>query len=287
IIRTQLLCGLRKGNKYRLSLYVKSIHPILDSVGISFSQSDPLFEKTPLHLIDPTFYLTDNLLRLKKDSSWQEVAFEYTAKGNESFMGITNFSKKDIAGETGIKFDNRFFVYIDAVSLVPMNPHEMLCDDVLSTMEKIYDQDERHDMLSRLVRNRRAFQPLPLVLERNKIIYIDTLILQEVLFATGKATLQPESYKLLDSFCRKVVGKNVDSVIVEGHTDNAGADDMNNRLSSARVQTVLDYFAGRAFVRPGRIVPRAWGESRPVATNATPQGRQRNRRVEVLVYIRE
>lgn len=115
MIRTQLLCWLRKGNKYRVSMYVKSRHAILDSIGIYFSQSDPLFERTPLHSNKPGLLLTDNLLPLKKDSSWQEVAFEYTAGGDESFMAITNFSKNNIAGETGIPYDNRFFVYVDAV----------------------------------------------------------------------------------------------------------------------------------------------------------------------------
>ncbi len=287
-IRTQLLCGLRKGNKYKVEFYVKSTHPILDSMGICFSSFDLLFDRRPLHTIEPSLYLADSHKAFKKDSSWQQVVLEYTAKGDESFIAIANFSKRDITGETGVKFDNRFFVYLDNVSVTPLNPHEMLCDDVQTTMGEIYDQDERHEFLSRNIRNRRNYQPpSPIVLEPNKIIYIDTLILQEVLFASGKADLEKESYTLLESFCKKVAGKNVDSVIVEGHTDNAGTNEMNNRLSSARVQTVLNYFAGRAFVKPSRIVARAWGETRPIADNSTPQGRQRNRRVEVLVYIRE
>ena len=286
-IRTQLLCGLRKGNRYRVELFVKSPHPILDSIGIYFTSFDLLFDKRPLQTIDPSLYFADGHKQFKNDSSWQQVMLDYTAKGDESFIAIGNFSKRDITGETGIKFDNRFFAFIDNVSVVPLNPNEMLCDDVQSTMAEIYDQDERHEFLSRNIRNRRNYQPSPVVLEPNKIIRIDTLILQEVLFATGKAELEKDSYTLLENFCKKVVGQNVDSVVVEGHTDNAGTNEMNNRLSSARVQTVLNYFAGRAFAKPNRIVARAWGETKPIADNSTPQGRQRNRRVQVLVYIRE
>jgi outer membrane protein OmpA-like peptidoglycan-associated protein len=287
-IRTQLLCGLRKGNKYKVELFVKSPYPLLDSIGIYFSSFDLLFDKRPLQKIDPSLYLADAHKIFKNDSSWQQVVLEYTAQGNESFIAIGNFSKRDIAGETGIKFDNRFFVYVDNVSIVPVNPNEMLCDDYQATMAEIYDQDERHEFLTRNIRNRSKYQPpAPVVLEQNKVIRIDTLILQEVLFATAKAELEKESYTLLENFCKKVVGQNVDSVVVEGHTDNAGSNEMNNRLSSARVQTVLNYFAGRAFVKPNRIVARAWGETKPIADNSTPQGRQRNRRVQVLVYIRE
>lgn len=286
-IRTQLLCGLRNGNRYRVEFFIKSPHSILDSIGIYFSSTDLLFDKRPLQTIKPSLYLADNHKQFKNDNSWQQVVLDYTANGDESFFAIANFSKRDITGETGIALENRFFAFVDNVSIVPLNPNEKLCDDWQTTMAEIYDQDERHEFLSRNIRNRRAFQPMPVVLEPNKIIRIDTLILQEVLFAVGKAYLEKDSYMLLDSFCRKVVGKKVDSVVVEGHTDNAGTYELNNRLSSARVQTVLNYFAGRAFVKPNRIVARAWGETKPVADNSTPQGRQRNRRVEVLVYIRE
>ncbi len=286
-IRTQLLCGLRKGNQYRVEFYVKSSHRILDSIGVYFSSTDLLFDKRPLQTIIPSFYLADNHKQLKNDSSWQQVILDYTASGNEAFIAIANFSKRDITGSTGINLENRFFVFVDNVSVVPLNPNEKLCDDWQTTMAEIYDQDDRHEHLWRNIRYRKNYQPLPLILEQNKVIYIDTLILQEVLFATGKAELEKNSYILLDSFCRKVTGKKVDSVVVEGHTDNAGTNELNNRLSSARVQTVLNYFAGRAFVKPNRIVARAWGETRPVADNSTPQGRQRNRRVQVLVYIRE
>jgi outer membrane protein OmpA-like peptidoglycan-associated protein len=286
-IRTQLLCGLRKGNHYRVEFFIKSPHRILDSIGIYFSSTDLLFDKRRLHTIEPSLYLADSHNQFKNDSSWQQVVLDYTAKGDESFFAIANFSKRDITGETGIALENRFFAFVDNVSIAPLNPNEKLCDDWQTTMAGIYDQDERHEFLSRNIKNRRAFQPMPVVLEPNKIIRIDTLILQEVLFAVGKADLEKDSYILLDSFCRQVVGKKVDSVVVEGHTDNAGTNELNNRLSSARVQTVLNYFAGRAFVKPNRIVARAWGETKPVADNSTPQGRQRNRRVEVLVYIRE
>jgi outer membrane protein OmpA-like peptidoglycan-associated protein len=286
-IRTRLLCGLRKGSRYRVELFVKSPHRILDSIGIYFSPTDLLYDKRAVHTITPSLYFADGGQVFKADSSWQQVVLEYTAKGDESFIAIANFSKRDIQGSTGIPMENNFFVFFDNVFVRPLNPNEKLCDDWKTAMADIYDQDERHEFLARNIRNRKAYQPVPVVLEPNKVIRIDTLILQEVLFATAKAELEKDSYTLLENFCRKVVGKNVDSVVVEGHTDNAGTNELNNRLSSARVQTVLNYFAGRAFVKPNRIVARAWGESKPEADNSTPQGRQRNRTEEVQVYIRE
>lgn len=285
--RTRLLCGLRKSNQYRIELFVKSPHPVIDSLGIYFSATDPLYDRQPFYRQTPSIYFVDAGQVYKADSSWQQVTLVYTARGNESFLTIGNFAKADLSGSTGLPLENNFFVYIDNVSLTPLHARENFCDDWRQAMADIYDQDERHEFLARNIRNRRAYQPAPVVLQSNTITRVDTLVLQEILFATGKADLEKSTFALLDSFCRQIAGRTVDSVVVEGHTDNAGSDEMNNRLSTARVQTVLNYFAGRAFVRPNRIVPRAWGETRPVADNNTPEGRQLNRRVEVLAYIRE
>jgi outer membrane protein OmpA-like peptidoglycan-associated protein len=287
-IRSRLLCGLRKGNEYRLEFFIKSAYPVLDSIGIYFSASDLLFDRRPLQAFKPSVYLGDiNNLQFKKDDSWQHITCNYTAKGDESFIVIGNFSKKEIKGETGLPMENRFFVYVDLVSLVPLNPKENLCEEWQANMEEIYDEDERHDFLKKKIIYGRNRSPQPVVLQSNTISRVDTLVLQELLFESGKSNLFQDSYRLLDSFCKVTIGRKVDSVVVEGHTDNRGSDEMNNLLSSARVQTVLNYFASRTFVKPNRVFARAWGESRPVANNKTPQGRQRNRRVVVFLYLRE
>jgi outer membrane protein OmpA-like peptidoglycan-associated protein len=286
-IRTRFLCGMRKGSRYRLEFYVKSPHDILDSIGVMFTATDFLFERRPLQHIKPSFYLAGSGRPFKRDSSWQQVVLDYTASGNESFLAIGNFSTRDITGETGIAGEKHFFVFIDLVSLFPLDPKESRCDDWQSTMAEIYDQDERHDFLRRKIRTGKASAPVPVVSRPNTVSWVDTLVLQEVLFASGSASLQQESLRLLDSFCHRFTGRRIDSVVVEGHTDDRGSVEMNNTLSSARVQSVLDYFASRTLVRPNRIFARAWGESRPVADNNTLSGRQRNRRVVVFIYIRE
>lgn len=286
-IRSQMLCGLRKGNKYRVEFYIKSPHAILDSIGVYFTAADFLLDRRSLQQVRPSFYLFEAVKNFKADSSWQHILYDYTANGDEAFITIGNFSKRDITGPTGITRENRFFAFVDLVSLLPVNQNEKLCDDWLLSMEAIYDQDERHEFLRRKIKSGKARSPMPVLLEPNKILTVDTLILQEVLFASGKAELERKSYALLDSFCLNAIGKKVDSVVVEGHTDNKGTEELNNRLSSARVQTVLNYFASRTFVKPNRVFARAWGESRPVADNNTPAGRQRNRRVEIFLYLRE
>ena len=72
-------------------------------------------------------------------------------------------------------------------------------------------------------------------------------------------------------------------VVVEGHTDSVGSDDLNNKLSQSRAQSVTDYLAS-AGVKPERVkAVRGFGKSKPIATNDTAAGRQMNRRVEVVI----
>ena len=105
------------------------------------------------------------------------------------------------------------------------------------------------------------------------------------LFGSGNADLRPESAPLLDRLAR-MFRKFPAEVRVEGHTDDvpiASARFPSNwELSAARAVSVARYFQG-AGLPPGRLAAVGYGEHRPVAENATAEGRSRNRRVEILL----
>jgi outer membrane protein OmpA-like peptidoglycan-associated protein len=285
-ICTQLLCGLRKGNQYELVVYVKSLHKILDSVGINFTSHDPLTDNKPLQLITPSLWMIDGTSGFARDSSWQRVRLIYTANGEETYLSIGNFSKRDITGPTGIDKEAWFFVFIDAVSLTPLNTNEKLCDGWEQVKQSLYDQDERHEYLRRSLKTQKV-QPRQLILTPNKVLVTDTILLPDVLFATGKKDLQASSFIILDSFCRKMKDKVIDSLVIEGHTDSTGSAALNEQLSVDRAIAVKTYLQQCAYLSKTTIITRGWGRRRPVADNKTPQGRQENRRVEMLFYIRE
>jgi len=69
---------------------------------------------------------------------------------------------------------------------------------------------------------------------------------------------------------------------VEGHTDNVGGDEYNQRLSEQRASAVLDYFVHEG-IPTGAVTAKGFGKTQPVASNETATGRQRNRRVELVV----
>ncbi len=108
-----------------------------------------------------------------------------------------------------------------------------------------------------------------------------------VLFDSGKAKLRSQAYKPLDKVvgvCRKVVANR--EIGIEGHTDNQPIKysgwESNWELSTARATSVLHYLAKKG-LSPKRLSATGFGKYRPVATNKTAQGRQENRRVEIVI----
>ncbi|PTL77918.1 cell envelope biogenesis protein OmpA [Vitiosangium sp. GDMCC 1.1324] len=101
-----------------------------------------------------------------------------------------------------------------------------------------------------------------------------------ILFETGSATIQKQSLKLLDEVA-VVLDRNPElgPVLIEGHTDNVGSDTLNLNLSQRRAQSVMDYLISKG-IEAHRLRAKGFGESKPIATNATPLGRAKNRRVE-------
>jgi outer membrane protein OmpA-like peptidoglycan-associated protein len=106
------------------------------------------------------------------------------------------------------------------------------------------------------------------------------VIKEKVYFDTGKATIQPRSFGLLEQVA-KVLNSHpeIKLVQVEGHTDGTGAPDVNRKLSLDRATAVRDFLVKKG-VETGRLKPMGFGPDRPVDTNDTPAGRENNRRVE-------
>lgn len=105
---------------------------------------------------------------------------------------------------------------------------------------------------------------------------------QDLLFATDSATLRPELQRDLSRIAANLVNYPRSDVIVIGHTDNVGSAAYNLGLSERRAQSVADVLRGQG-VAASRIQTIGRGLTQPVASNATAQGRQQNRRVEIFI----
>ncbi len=109
-----------------------------------------------------------------------------------------------------------------------------------------------------------------------------TVRLNNIFFDFDKTTLKPESYKELNKVVDFLESNSSVSVEIAGHTDNKGSDEYNENLSQGRAQAVVDYLNSQG-IDESRIEARGYGESMPVDTNETDEGRAINRRVEFTI----
>ena len=108
------------------------------------------------------------------------------------------------------------------------------------------------------------------------------MTLGDVLFATGKADLQPGAMNTVDRLAVFLSEYPDKTVLIEGFTDNTGTDAFNQGLSERRAAAVESALI-QAGVSPGRISTVGYGKARPIADNGTAEGRLRNRRVEIVI----
>lgn len=109
---------------------------------------------------------------------------------------------------------------------------------------------------------------------------IELVMPGNITFATGKSEIRSDFYPVLNSVAEILAEFKQTRVKVSGHTDNTGGSDLNQRLSEERAKSVKDHLVNRN-VSSGRVNAVGYSYRYPVASNATPEGRQANRRVEI------
>ena len=103
-----------------------------------------------------------------------------------------------------------------------------------------------------------------------------------ITFDFARAEIRPRFYRVLNSVAVVLNKYNRTLVDINGHTDSIGSDEANRKLSLRRAEAVAEYLTGQQ-VMPQRVAINGFGESRPIASNATPEGRALNRRVEIRI----
>jgi outer membrane protein OmpA-like peptidoglycan-associated protein len=107
-----------------------------------------------------------------------------------------------------------------------------------------------------------------------------------LLFDFDSDRIRGDARRNLDELARSLMTYPQENLMIVGHTDDVGSDGYNQRLSERRAASAARYLDDRG-VRRARVSTRGLGETEPVASNETEDGRQRNRRVEVAIYASE
>jgi len=110
--------------------------------------------------------------------------------------------------------------------------------------------------------------------------------LRAIQFPVGQAIIMPDNYALLSKVQRSIRTFGEPDVVIEGHTDSTGSDDVNENLSQQRAESVRQYLIANKTLSYDKIVAVGYGSKRPLVSNSTPEGRAVNRRIDVIISPR-
>jgi outer membrane protein OmpA-like peptidoglycan-associated protein len=117
---------------------------------------------------------------------------------------------------------------------------------------------------------------------RDQLDETGRIVTHGILFDSGKYTIKGESYKTLKEIGELLTDDPNLRLSIEGHTDTDGADDYNMSLSQNRAQSVKAYLMSSFGIDASRLESKGWGETKPIDTNDTAEGKANNRRVELV-----
>lgn len=120
---------------------------------------------------------------------------------------------------------------------------------------------------------------------RGNLIFKETLRNNEAKFNFDSSELTPEAKEVLNGFVEMLIAQDKGRYLeIQGHTDNTGSDSWNLLLGKKRAEAVMDYLYKEHHIPLHRMEVISFGSSKPIADNNTREGREKNRRVEILVY---
>ena len=273
-LQTELKEPLVAGRRYRVSYWVslsdKAPHAVatlgalLTSDLVTDTSWDVLMHREVSRLDDhqhqviSTHYRpqvvnsTDNVLT--DATGWQLVQGDFVAAGGERYLTLGNFntfnhSNVHYVGNTYSVLQGAYY-FVDDV--------EVVCLDCIP-QEEITDTPHKDTLQSG-----------------------DIIKIEGVYFDTDKSDILPQSYHALQQLTTYLNTHPAVQIELRGHTDSQGSTEHNRRLSEARAKAVTEYLIEHG-IEPRRLSWKGFGESLPVDTNDTDEGRQHNRRVEYRI----
>ena len=295
VIGTLLPCGLQANHRYLFKgMITANLNPRLTlkpgiCLGEKFYVPQRSFSKNMKP--DTIVYITP-----VPHSGFFEFEYSFLADGKEKYLTFGTYIREDTTGaKKKLIGTQTVSIVLDNFQLIPENKNESPCPDFLSNKEKIYNYNFRHkEMDYSLFGN----GELAIDINNNNPGYFtrlkepviqslhpDTLQLGDVFFDFNKAKLKQEAVLLLDSFFNKNGHPTpVDSLYIDGHTDSIGTDKSNIELSNQRCETIREWLLQHTIISTQQIFIHPYGESQPIATNGTKEGRALNRRVEMIIF---
>jgi outer membrane protein OmpA-like peptidoglycan-associated protein len=245
------------------------------SRGVSEDNTDIFRVKLPVLIVpEPVIIVKGKLLDSKTQSPVSaKIVYEDLATGKE--VGVTQSDGKTGNYEIHLPGGKNYGVHAEAEGFLAasqsLDLRELKVDKTLANTDVLLQRKPDADGVANL-------NPITLT----PVAPDATITLNNLFFEYKKSSLSPESFPELNRIVDLMKGKPTMTVEIAGHTDSIGGDAYNMVLSEQRAKSVTNYLSGKG-IQNQRITMKFFGLRKPVDTNDTPEGRQKNRRVELKI----
>ena len=285
-LQTTLLCPLAKGHSYSMSLQIKPEEFAIKEFGVLFMSNYIITPENKLINSNPQIKFTADHFWYNPKTNWMTVTAEYIATGTEKYLLIGNFRPnlgteyKEIEFEGKEKRQSTY--YVDNVILKPVH-NDPICDytnylSIIRNNRWRHTNPAQNFFPEKEMENPVAFDTLI----STKIIKNKPVILKNIFFAIDRYELLGESNTELKKLSKLLTDNQDFQIEIRGHTDNTGEKIHNEELSLHRAEAVAEYLKNSG-ISQKRITVKGFASESPIDTNETPEGRQKNRRVEFVV----
>lgn len=249
---------LEKGEKYHFSIDIKAFKKSNYFADLLIGFKDAVDENMDSCLHQVRLVIPDSLCFENLYYSWLTLTADFEATGKEKVLIVSSGSSSDYKSMIDSNIE-KFCI----ISMAGPRRLKYVIDNL--SLTKIEDETDK------------------LYTEKYDSLKIgEKIILNNIYFDFNKAELRHESFQELNKLKRFLENNKNVTVQISGHTDNFGSDDYNERLSFNRAKAVADYLLNSG-ISGERLVCKGMGENFPVDSNDTSNGRQNNRRIEILI----
>lgn len=253
-LQIQLKEPLVIGQKYAVSYYISHLPRSMycNNMGIHFS--DKQYEYKIEQHLDFSTETKEEKVVVVSAKKWKKIKHEFIAEEASSYLIIGNFDtdEQTQVSQTAKQDFNYAYYYFDNISVIKQRP-------IITVPAQ------------------------PNTLLANTIQAGEIIVLKDIFFDLNKSDLLPRSYRTLENLIVLMQNSPNLKIEIRGHTDNQGSSDYNQELSLKRAASVVDYLYIHGDIDRSRLKFIGYGDSNPVSSNESLDGRQQNRRVEFLV----
>jgi outer membrane protein OmpA-like peptidoglycan-associated protein len=297
-IYTRLLCALEKDKEY---IFTASFRTANDQnfyrMNLLWTNFEPfrfqgrIAKEPQRNTIKPENKINE------QSFGWKEYQIRFIATGEEKYVLIGNLEREIFPGKPTAQ-QRSFIIYeIDNVSLYPADETVKACKERNENEQKLYLNNYRHtpgkfideddfapEQPKPEIKKDTPPPPPPVVIAPPPPPVVnDTLVIPDVLFKFDKKDLNPAFAYRLDTLIDKIKNKIFKRIEILGHTDSLGNNGYNQKLSINRAETVKKYLIDRLKYPADIIITKGFAATLPVSTNSNSVGRQKNRRVEIVL----